>query len=97
VCTWSKYAPSQQSSSTHTIRAYAQALSLYIGFLEIEKKIVPAVLGPQCFCRAYIEQWLTWLVKKRGSSPETCNNRLGALRAFLKYLGSRDITLLFLV
>jgi len=92
-----EYAPSQQSSSTHTIRSYVQALSLYIGFLEIEKKIEPSGLCPECFCRAYIEEWLTWLAKKRGSSPETCNNRLASLRAFLKYLGSRDVSQLFLV
>jgi site-specific recombinase XerD len=94
---WLKeYAPSQQSSSPHTIKSYAQTLSLYIGFLEIEKKIAPSGLCPECFCRAYIEEWLVWLAKKRGSSPETCNNRLAALRTFLKYL-SRDVTLLFLV
>ena len=92
-----EYAPSQQSSSNHTIKSYAQAISLFIGFLEIEKKITPSDLCPECFCRAYIEEWLTWLVKKRRSSPETCNNRLAAIRAFLKYLGSRDVTLLFLV
>jgi site-specific recombinase XerD len=91
-----EYAPSQQSSSTHTIKSYAHALSLYISFLEVEKKITPSDLRPECFCRAYIEEWLTWLVKNRGSSPETCNNRLAALRTFLKYLG-RDVTLLFLV
>lgn len=91
-----EYAPSLQSSSPHTIKSYAQALSLYIGFLEIEKKIAPSGLSMECFCRAYIEGWLIWLAKKRGSSPETCNNRLAALRAFLKYLGSRDVSLLCL-
>lgn len=91
-----EYAPSQQSSSPHTIKSYTQALSLYIGFLEIEKKIMPPDLRPECFCRTYIEEWLTWLVKNRGSSPETCNNRLGAIRAFLKYLGSNEVSLLWL-
>jgi len=91
-----EYAPSQKSSSTHTIKSYAQALSLYIGFLEIEKKIEPSSLCVGCFCRTYIEDWLVWLIKKRESSPETCNNRLAALRAFLKYLGSRDVSILFL-
>lgn len=90
------YAPSQKSSSSHTVRSYIQALSLYIGFLEAEKKIGPAILCPECFCGVYIEEWLVWLIKKRECSPETCNNRLAALRAFLKYLGSRDVSLLFL-
>ena len=91
-----EYAPSQKSSSTHTIKSYTQSLSLYIGFLEIEKKIDPSILSFGCFCCAYIEEWLVWLVKNRKSSPETCNNRLAALRAFLKYLGSRDVSLLLL-
>jgi site-specific recombinase XerD len=87
-----EYAPSQQSSSSHTIKSYTHALSLYIGFLEIEKKIEPSGLCPGCFCRAYLEEWLIWLIKKRKSTPETCNNRLAALRAFLKYLGSREVS-----
>jgi site-specific recombinase XerD len=91
-----EYAPSQKSSSTHTIRSYAQSLSLYIGFLAIEKKIEPANLCSGCFCCANIEEWLVWLVRNRKSSPETCNNRLAALRAFLKYLGCRDVSLLLL-
>ena len=91
-----EYAPSQKSSSAHTIKSYAQSLSLFISFLEIEKKIEPSSLCVGCFCCAYIEEWLIWLTKKRRSSPETCNNRLAALRAFLKYLGSRDVSILFL-
>jgi site-specific recombinase XerD len=91
-----EYAPSQKSSSAHTIKSYAQSLSLFIGFLEIEKKIEPSSLCGGCFCCAYIEEWLVWLVKKRKNSAETCNNRLAALRAFLKYLGSRDVSLLLL-
>ena len=34
--------------------------------------------------------------EQRGCSPETCNNRLASLRAFLKYLGSRNISMLYL-
>lgn len=91
-----EYAPSQKTSSAHTIKSYAQSLALFIGFLEIEKKTEPSSLCVGCFCCAYIEEWLVWLVKNRNSSPETCNNRLAALRAFLKYLGGRDVSLLLL-
>ena len=91
-----EYVPSQKSSSPHTIKSYTLSLSLYIRFLEIEKKIEPASLCLGCFCCANIEEWLVWLVRNRKSSPETCNNRLAALRAFLKYLGSRNVSLLLL-
>lgn len=46
--------------------------------------------------RGKTEEWLRWLMEQRSCSSETCNNRLASLRAFLKYLGSREISLLYL-
>jgi len=92
----SEYVPSQKSRSSQTLKSYQYALALYIGFLETEKEISAERLGGGCFSRIIIEEWLRWLMEKRGCSPETCNNRLASLRAFLKYLGSREISLLYL-
>lgn len=91
-----KYVPSQKSCSSHTLKSYQYALSLYISFLENKKGICAERLCGDCFSRNIIEQWLQWLMELRGCSPETCNNRLASLRAFLKYLGSREIFLLYL-
>jgi len=91
-----EYVPSQKSHSSHTLKSYQYALSLYIGFLETEKGISSERLCGGCFSRTIIEEWLQWLMELRGCSPETCNNRLASLRAFLKYLGSREILLLYL-
>ena len=91
-----EYVPSQKSSSSHTLKSYQYALTLYIGFLETEKGISAERLCGGCFSRTIIEEWLQWLMELRGCSPETCNNRLASLRAFLKYLGSRVILLLYL-
>jgi len=91
-----EYVPSQKSRSNHTLKSYQYALALYIGFLETEKGISAERLCGECFSRKIIEQWLQWLIELRGCSPETCNNRLASLRAFLKYLGSREILLLYL-
>jgi len=91
-----EYVPSQKSCSSHTLKSYKHALSLYIGFLETEKKIDAEKLCSECFNINIIEDWLHWLEIKRGCSPETCNIRLASLRAFLKYLGSRDISMLYL-
>jgi len=90
------YVPSQKSHSSHTLKSYQYALALYIGFLKTEKKISAESLCGECFSRTIIEQWLQWIMQQRGCSPETCNNRLASLRAFLKYLGSREILLLYL-
>jgi site-specific recombinase XerD len=91
-----EYVPSQKSSSSHTLKSYRYALALYISFLDTEKKISAESLCGRCFDRVVIEEWLKWLIDKRGASPETSNNRLASLRAFLKYLGSREILLLHL-
>lgn len=91
-----EYVPSQKTHSSHTLKSYQYALALYIGFLEIEKGISVESLCGTCFSRTIIEEWLQWLIEQRGCSPETCNNRLASLRAFLKYLGSREILLLYL-
>jgi site-specific recombinase XerD len=91
-----EYVPSQKSRSSHTLKSYQYALTLYIGFLETEKGISAESLCGGCFSRTIIEEWLQWLMEQRGCSPETCNNRLASLRTFLKYLGSREILLLYL-
>ena len=86
-----EYVPTQKTHSHHTLKSYQYALTLYIGFLEDKKGYTPENLCGECFNRMVIEEWLSWLSVERGCSPETCNNRLASLRAFLKYLGDRDI------
>lgn len=86
--------PSIQSCSLHTIRTFSTTLSLFVRFLEKEKKINPCSLNDGCFSKSYIEEWILWLKQERGCSPQTCNIRLTALRGFLKYLADRDISYL---
>ena len=90
------YAPSHISESPHTLKSYEMALTLYIGFLESEEHMSVEHFDKHCFEPEMIEKWLKWLKESRGCSPETCNNRLAAIRAFIKYLGSRDIKYLYL-
>jgi site-specific recombinase XerD len=90
------YVPSQKTKSSHTLRSYQYALSLYLGFLETQKNIIPEKLCGDCFCLDYIEDWLLWIMDQRNCSPGTCNNRLASLRVFLKYLGKKDVAYLHL-
>lgn len=97
IYNWLKvYTPSINANSEHTIKAYTLALSLYVYFLETKKKITNANFCIQCFSQEYIEEWIKWLQNDRGNSPETCNNRLAALRAFLKYLCMKDVSCKYL-
>ena len=85
-----EYAPNHLTGSQHTLRSYETALTLYVGFLE-EKGITPENFNAASFERTKIEEWMVWLAKARGCSPDTCNNRLASIRAFLKYIASRNI------
>lgn len=89
------YAPNFLTYSPHTIKSYRDTLTLYITFLE-SQGVLPQEFNREHFERKYIEKWLLWLSQTRKCCPDTCNVRLGALRVFLEYLGTRDIALLYL-
>jgi len=93
---WIVHTMSIQSNSPHTIRGYKVALSLFVEFLEREKKINPSSLTGECFSRKYVEEWILWLKNKRNCSGETGNIRLAAIRAFLRYLAGKNIYFLSL-
>jgi site-specific recombinase XerD len=81
--------------SEHTIRSHEMALSLFIAFLEV-KGIREETLSYDCFNSDMIIEWMRWMRKERGCSPETCNNRLAGVRKFLGYLGNREVGALHL-
>ncbi|NBI18863.1 integrase [Neglecta sp. X4] len=89
------YAPNFLTYSHHTVKAYVDTLTLYVTFLEKEG-VAPNDFTRKHFERGYIERWLLWLSKDRNCCPDTCNVRLGSLRVFLEYLGTRDVALLYL-
>ena len=83
------YALQVLTSSEHTLKSYRDALTLYIVFLE-ERGITHGSL--EALLREdFIEEWIIWLKDVRHSSPETCNIRLGSLRAFLEFLGNKEV------
>ena len=89
------YTPCFLTHSDHTMKSYKDTINLYIAFLEKEG-ITPDTFGRKVFEKTYIEKWIQWLLSERHSCPDTCNIRLGSLRVFLQYLGSKDVTLLYL-
>ena len=83
-----------QGNSQNTIKKHEQSISMYLHFLEKEKYVVPDKLSGDCFSKNIIEEWLLWMVEARKCSPQTCNVRLDSLRAFLKYLSSKEPSML---
>lgn len=88
------YLPDLRANSANTIKAYREALALYVRFLEDEKSVKPNNLSSGCFSGPYIQAWMLWLKDKRQSSNSTCNHRLACLRSFIKYLRRKNIMFL---
>jgi len=85
------YLPDVRANSTNTLKAYREALTLYVRFLEVEKSVKPNILSPGCFSRLYIQDWMIWLKEKRHCCNSTCNHRLACLRNFIKYLSRKNL------
>jgi len=85
------YLPDVRANSTNTLKAYREALTLYVRFLKVEKSVMPNTLSPGCFSRPYIQDWMIWLKEKRHCCNSTCNHRLACLRNFIKYLSHKNI------
>ncbi len=90
------YLPTMKARSVKTIEAYENSISLYLTFLEMEKVVQELKIVPDSFCHRNIEKWLIWLRDVRNCCPATCNNRLAAIRAFLKYVALKTPKLAFL-
>ena len=91
-----EYVPVICNASPKTIQAYRTAITLYLAFLETDKGVSPSTLHFRHFDHDYIEEWLKWLRDRRNCCPYTCNCRLAALRAYIKYIATRDVTYLYL-
>ena len=85
------YVPDRLTPSEHTQRSYKTALTLYVGWLG-SIGVTPGTLAASDFAAERIEGWLSWLASERGNSPQTCNVRLAAIRAFASYASRRDRT-----
>lgn len=90
------YAPNHLTQSEHTCHSYRSSLNKYLAFLEDQKGCKTTTLSKACFERPVIEEWMRHMRKEEGLEPETCNVRLAGLRAFLKYLSSRNVVYAYL-
>lgn len=80
---------SRKSLSEFTIKGYNDTMCLFFEFLEKDEKIEIGSFSSKNFSRESIEHFLDWLVSTKQSKPQTCNVRLGALRAYVKYLAGK--------
>lgn len=76
----------QRNLSSNTISSYRHTFRLLLMFYSTEKNITPNRLDLSMLDRNSIEEFLLWLKKDRNCGSSTCNQRLGALKSFFRYL-----------
>ncbi len=85
-----EYLPKQRCLSGNTIRSYRQTLNLFVLYLREERNIPTAKVCFEVIDRDTVLGFINWLEEVRHCGVSTRNQRLMALRSFLRYAGQLD-------
>lgn len=88
------YLPQIRGKSSHTVKAYREALNLFILFLKDTRHIDIFGFTTSMITGQTVMEFLNWLVEKRSCKITTRNHRLSCIRSFCKYLTASDVTLI---
>lgn len=86
------YLQSTRGASSHTMRAYRDALKLFFLFLAGHKRKAIADLDLDDIQAEAVLKFLDHIESKRGNSAVTRNCRLAAIRSFTQHLLQHDVT-----
>ncbi len=81
-----KYLPAQRHVSPNTIKAYRDAFVLFLRYCRDQRGWPPERLQLKQLDEQVVLGFLDFLEKERDSNPNTCNQRLAALRSFLRFI-----------
>lgn len=79
------YLPKNRCCSPHTVRAYRDTINLLREFLQEQKGTPFTRIGFAMIDCALVYEFLDWLQAKRSCHVSTRNQRLAALKSFLRY------------
>lgn len=86
------YLPKHRNLSQYTIKSYRKSLDMLIDFVKIKNQIPFQDVTFQMLNSEMVTAFLDSLESDRGCGVSTRNNRLAAIRSFIKYAAGRDIT-----
>ena len=90
------YLPKQRGASPNTVKSYREALNLLIEYIrDTDDKTLEAV-NFQCLSGESISTFLQWLETERNCGVATRNQRMSAVKSFLKYAARKDKSLMAL-
>jgi integrase/recombinase XerD len=89
---FTEYLPRQRGASTHTIRAYRDALTLLFRFVSEQNGCGVASLQLADLDANVVTRFLDYIEAGRSNSASTRNCRRAAIRGFFKHLLRNDLT-----
>lgn len=89
------YLPNQRGASPNTIKAYREALNAFIDHIVSPENPLKQI-SFSCISRDAVEGFLDWLEQDKGYSISSRNQRLAAIKSFMKYASERDKALMVL-
>ncbi|SDB54323.1 tyrosine-type recombinase/integrase [Butyrivibrio sp. INlla16] len=88
------YLVSYRSASKNTIRSYKQAINQFRLYLQKRYDISFTAMDFSYFSRDHVYGFLVYLRDEKKLAVSTLNQRLAAIKAFLKYSGDEDISVI---
>ena len=85
--------PKIRCCSVHTVDSYRRSIGMYCDFLKAQHRIKFANVSWDHFTHeTSVIEYIQWL-RQRPCAVATCNLRLSALKAFLRYCADEDVSL----
>lgn len=81
---------SQQAASVHTLASYRDTFRLLLAFIEQKTMRPPSQQRLKDWSASQVLQFLNFLEKQRRCAVRTRNNRLAAIRAFMRYVAQEE-------
>lgn len=81
--------------SYNTICSYGDTFLLLEEYFEQVHSIKREYLSLLDISRSKVEDFMQWLSKTRSCTPSTCNNRLAAIKSFVKYASTKEASFLY--
>lgn len=88
---FTEYLSGERGVSHNTIRAYGNAFTLFLDFMENTKQVKTDKLSMEHLIRENVLSFLQWLEEVKKCSVSTRNQRLSAIHAFCKYMQYEDV------
>lgn len=87
------YCKKERNLSPKTVDTYREAMECYLTYLADERGVERSAVDFDCFEKALLKGWVSWMTATKHYAPKTVGVRLTGVRSFLRWCADEDIAL----